>query len=214
MAQFGAKYIKFNPIKEQPEDQLPVYRDEAPVRVGRLCKADLTVNSASGELYADDELAESLSEFASGTLAVETDDMLDEVASVVYGCEVVDKTVHYKAGDQPPEGGLGYVKGLMRNHVRSFKSVFYPRTAAALGNDSAQTRGNSITFGTTNTTFTIFACNSGDWRITEEFATEKEAKAWVDKMLAGAGTTSGGTSPGGGAAGGEDTSGTETEAAG
>lgn len=187
MAGFGAKYIKFNPIKEQPEDQLPVYRDEKPVQLGRLCKADLTVNLANGELYCDDELGESMSEFSSGSLAVETDDMLDKVAAVVYGCGVVDKTVHYKYGDQPPEGGLGYVKGLVRYGVKSFKGVFYPRAKAALGNDSAQSRGNSITFGTTSTTFTIFSCNSGDWRLTEEFATEKEAKNWVDKMLIGGG---------------------------
>lgn len=191
MAQFGLRYIKFNPIKEQPEGALPVYRDGKPLQVGRGTKADLTINLASGELYCDDVLGESLSEFASGSLAVETDDMLDEVASVVYGCEVVDKTVHYKYGDTPPEGGVGYVKGLIRNGVKSFKGVYYPRTKAALGNDSAQTRGSSITFGTTSTTFTIFACNSGDWRLTEEFATEAEAKAWVDKMLTGAAAGSG-----------------------
>ena len=196
MAHFGARHIKFNPIKEQPEDALPVYSDKAPVKIGRLVKADLTVNMANGELYCDDELGESLSEFSSGTLAVETDDMLDDVASVVYGCQVVDKTVHYKYGDTPPEGGLGYVKGLMRRGVKSFKSVFYPRTKATLGNDSAQTRGNSITFGTTSTTFTIFTCNSGDWRLTEDFANEQEAKAWVDKMLAG--KPAGGENPSGG----------------
>lgn len=191
MAGFGANYIKFSPIKEQPEDKLPVYRDEGPVELGRLVKADLTVNNASGELYAGNVLAESLSLFASGSLAVETDDMEDDVASVVYGCEVVDKTVHYKIGDQPPEGGLAYYKNLMRRGVPMVKGIFHPRVKAALGNDSAQTRNNSITFTTTATTFTIFGSNSEDWRITEEFATEKEAKAWVDKMLAGGGSTSG-----------------------
>lgn len=185
MAQYGAKYIKFNPIKEQPEDALPVYADTDPVLVGRLVKADLTVNNASGELYADDELAESQTEFSSGNLAVETDDMLDETASVVYGCKVVDKEARYKYGDTPPEGGLAHYKVLVRRGVKSYKGVFYPRTKAALGNDSSQTRGNSITFSTTNTTFVVMACNSGEWRITKEFATEAEAKAWVDEKLSG-----------------------------
>lgn len=108
MSQFGAKYIKFNPIKDQPENALPTYSENGPVRMGRLVKADLTVNMATGELYADDELAESVSEFSSGSLVVETDDMEDKVASVVYGCEVVDKLVHYKSGDAPPEGGVAY----------------------------------------------------------------------------------------------------------
>lgn len=185
MAQFGVKYIKFNPIEDQPENALPTYKAGGAVRLGKAVKADLTVNNATGELYADDELAESLTEFASGSLTAETDDMTDNVASVVYGCEVVDKTVHYKRGDTPPEGGLGYIKGLYRRGVTSFRGVFYPRVKAALGNDSAQTRGNSITFSTVSTTFTIFSCNSGDWRLTEEFATLAEARAWVDKMLGG-----------------------------
>lgn len=196
MAGFGANYIKFNPIKEQPEDQLPIYRDEGPVEVGRLVKADLTVNLATGELYAGDALAENVSEFASGTLAVETDDMEDKPASVIYGCTVVDKTVHYKSGDVPPEGGLAYYKVLLRRGVKVFHGIFHPRAKAALGNDSAQTKGGSITFTTANTTFTVFACNSGDWRLTEDFSTANEAKAWVDKMLAGA-------SAGGGASGGD-----------
>lgn len=184
MAGFGAKYIKFSPIKEEPEGELPVYSDDGPVQLGRLVKADLTVNLASGKLYADDEMAESVDEFSSGTLAVETDDMEDETASVLYGCTVENKLVHYNYGDVPPVGGVAYYKVLMRRGVKLFKGIFHPRTKAAIGNDSAQTRGESITFSTTNTAFTIFTCKSGDWRLTETLATEAEAKAWVDKMLA------------------------------
>lgn len=137
----------------------------------------------------------------------ETDDMVDDAASVVYGCTVAEKEVHYKYGDTPPEGGLAYYKVLVRRGVKSFKGFFYPRAKAALGNDTAQTRADSITFGTSSTTFTIFSCNSGDWRVTKEFDTEAEVKAWVDEKLAGAKTGgSDGTenTPGGG-----DVSGTE-----
>lgn len=185
MAGFGAKYIKFNPIKETPKNALPVYADRAPVQLGKLVKADLSIVMASGKLFADDELAESVDEFSYGTLATETDDMLDDVASVVYGCTVEDKLVYYKYGDVPPEGGLAYYKVLMRDRKRFFKCIFHPRAKAALGNDSAQTRGENITFTTTTTNFTIFTCNSGDWRLTETFDSEAEAIAWVDEMLAG-----------------------------
>ena len=73
MASFGAKYPHFSKIKTEPDDALPTY--EGPVNIGRLVKADLTVNLASGKLYADDELAESVDEFSSGSVAMETDDM-------------------------------------------------------------------------------------------------------------------------------------------
>lgn len=183
MAQFGAKYPCFAPfVGAEPEDALPKYGEK--VVLGRLVAANLTVNLASGELYADDALTEQLSEFASGTIAMETDDMLDDVASVVYGATATEKKVTYNKGDTAPNGGLAYYKTLMRNGVKFYKGFYYPKARAALGNDNAQTRGNSITFGTNSTTFTVMSANNGDWRITETFPTEAEAKAWVDEQLA------------------------------
>lgn len=170
MAEFGANY--------------PCFKGEtktAGVVLGKLVSANLTVNLASGELYADDSLAEQLSEFASGTIAMETDDMVDETASEVYGCTVTDGVVTYNTGDTAPRGCLGYYKVLMRSGVKKFKAYFYPRVRAALGNDNAQTRGSSITFNTTATTFTVFADDSGDWRVTTTVDSAEEAKAWVAK---------------------------------
>ena len=61
--------------------------------------------------------------------------------------------------------------------------MYLPLVAAVLGNDNAATKGSSITFGTTTTTFNVFRCNSGDWRIWKEFTTEAEAIAWCDEKL-------------------------------
>lgn len=183
MASFGAKNPYFCKVKEEPEGALPTYEGE-PVKIGRLVKADLTLQMASGKLHADDELAESVEEFVSGSIAMETDDMLDEVAAVVYGAEVEDKLVHYNTKDDPPPGGLAYYKVLMRRKKKLYKGYFYPMVKAALGNDTAQTKTDSITFGTTSTAFTVFACGNGDWRHTEEFTTEDEALAWVKSRFA------------------------------
>lgn len=183
MPQFGVKRPIFNPIKEQPEGARPIYKKEKPIVLGRLVKADLAVTMASGKLYADDALAESVDEFASGSIAMETDDMVDEVATEVYGATAVDKEVSYKVGDTPPEGGLAYYKVLMRKGKKIFKGFFYPRTKAVLGNDNAQTKGDSITFGTSSTTFNVFRCNSDEWRVTEEFDAEADCVAWCDKNL-------------------------------
>lgn len=196
MASFGAKYPYFSRIKEEPELSLPVYED-TPLRIGRLVKADLSVTMASGKLYADDVLAESVEEFVNGSLSMETDDMTDEVASVVYGAEVKDKEVHYTSSDSAPVGGLAHYKVLKRRGKLVFKGYFYPRVVATLGNDTAQTKADSLTFGTTNTTFTVFPCESGDWRITKEFEKESEARAWViEKLSPPAG--GGGDTPSGG----------------
>ena len=182
MASFGAKNPYFAPIESEPEGALPVYKGEL-VKIGRLVKADLTLTMASGKLYADDELAESAEEFVSGSIAMETDDILDTVASVIYGATVKEKTVVYNTSDNPPPGGLAYYKKLMRHGKLVFKGLFFPRVKAALGNDAAQTKADSITFGTSTTNFTVSNANNGDWRFTEEFETEDAALAWVKAML-------------------------------
>ena len=182
MSSFGAKNPYFAPIESEPEGELPVYKGE-PVKIGRLVKADLTLTMASGKLYADDELAESAEEFVSGSIAMETDDILDTVASVIYGATVKEKTVVYNTSDNPPPGGLAYYKKLMRHGKLVFKGLFFPRVKAALGNDAAQTKADSITFGTSTTNFTVSNANNGDWRFTEEFETEDAALAWVKAML-------------------------------
>jgi len=181
MASFGAKYPKFAPIKGDTDATVLEY-DEA-VTIGGLIKADLTVQFASGELYYDDMLGEKVEEFVSAGIAMETDDMVDDVAHVVYGADVDDGEVTYKAGDDPPPGGLGYYKVLMRNKVKYYKGYFYPLVKAALGNDTAQTKTSSITFGTTQTTFTVFAHAGQDWRITKEFSDEEACGDWVDEKL-------------------------------
>lgn len=181
MASFGAKYPCFAPIVTEQESALPTYDDM--VTIGRLVKADLTVALSSGQLYADDKLAESVDEFASASIAMETDDMTDEVAAVIYGATVSQGEVSYKAGDVQPLGGLAYYKTLMRDGTKLYKGYYYPKVKAVLGNDSAATKADSITFGTSATTFTVFASNTDVWRATEEFETEQGAVAWVKEKL-------------------------------
>ena len=169
MAEFGANY--------------PCFKADGGASgmvIGKLVSANLTVNMASGELYADDALAEQLSEFSSGSIAMETDDLTDDNAKVIYGCNVSENIATYNIGDTAPRGCLAYYKVLMRNGTKKYKAYYYPRVRAALGNDNAQTRGNSISFNTTTTSFTVFADDNGDWRKTNTFETSEDAKTWIN----------------------------------
>ena len=157
MAQFGAKRPIFAPTKTTPDGALPTYDYEKVVTVGKLVKADLTV----------------------------TNDKTDEVHAAIHGAtkDTQSSEVTDSDGDVAPRGGLCYYKVIIRGGVRYFKGVFHPLVKAILGNDSAATKGSSITFGTSATTFTVFRCNSGAWRITKEFTTESECIAWCDTKL-------------------------------
>lgn len=178
MASFGAESPYFCPVAEEPEGKRPIYSGD-PIKIGRLVKADLSITMASGKLFADDVMAESVDEFAGGSIAMETDDMTDDVASSVYGVDVLDGTAHYSVADDPPKGGLGYLKKLVRNKKTLYKAYFYPLVKAVLGNDTAQTKTDSVTFGTSTTTFSVFACETGVWRDTHEAATRADALTWL-----------------------------------
>lgn len=186
MASFGAKRPKFAPFAGvEPDKALPTYGEA--VALGKMIKADLTVNNTKGELYADDMLAESIEEFASGTLALETDDMELSVGSKLYSCAYDEqkKELVNAVNDNAPYVGLSYYKVLKRKGATVYKGYFFPKSKAALGNDNAATRGSSITFGTTPIPMTIFAPNLGNWRYMAEFPTEAEVIAWCDGKLSG-----------------------------
>lgn len=187
MAQFGAKRPVFAPVTDTPKKALPTYDYEKKVTIGKLIKADLAVTNASGELYADDGLAEKVDMFASGSLTLETDDKTNEVHVAIHGATMgagdEEGEVTDSDGDVAPRGGLAYYKVLIREGKRFYQAVFHPLVNAVLGNDSASTKGSSIAFGTSSTVFNIFRCNSGAWRIRKEFTDEDEAIAWCDKKL-------------------------------
>lgn len=187
MASFGANKPMFAPFSgTEPTNALPKYGKSK--SLGKLVSANVTVNMANGELYADDSLAENVTEFISASIAMETDDITDEVKRVVYG-NAADATgsptgeLKYNIADAAPLGGLCYYKALMVGGVKTYEGYYYPKVKAALGNDNAQTKGSSITFGTTSTTFTVFAAATGDWRFTKRCATETEVIAWMEEKL-------------------------------
>lgn len=185
MANFGAQYPVFAPFEgDEPAAALPTYGEA--ITIGKLVSATLSVTRASGELYADDGLDESVNEFASGTVAMDVNDMDDGVAAQVCGSkkdesgEVVDSVE-----DEAPLGGLGYIKVKLRQGKRKYKAFWYPKTKPTLGDDAATTKSNSITLGTESLSFTIMAPNVGNWRYYKTFDTLAAAKAYIAGKVAG-----------------------------
>ena len=125
MAGFGANYIQFAPFKgAEPAAALPQYDEK--VNFGRLVKAELTVTMASGKIYGDDVLDESIDEFVSGSLAVETTDLTLEHEAVIFGSTMSGtsvKTLTDSTADTVPDGGIAYIKALIRKGKKVFLKV-------------------------------------------------------------------------------------------
>ncbi len=178
MAKYGAKCPCFAPFVSEAADGTVTYG--MGIRIGKLSVANLTVNLASGQSWGDDDIDEDISEFASGTFALETTDMLDSVASVIYGSQIVDGELIDSVDDEAPFGCVGFYKAVQREGKRYFQAVWFPKTKAILGNDNNNTRGQSIAFSTVPTTFNIYRPTKGQWRYRKTFSAEGDAIAWLE----------------------------------
>lgn len=170
MGAFGANYPCFQPHGGQG------------IVMGKLVSANFTPNIVKGEQHGDDTTVEQVSEFISGTVAMETDDMTDQVASVVYGAKIEDGAVIYNKDDVAPLGNLAYYKAVRRDHKNYYQAYLYPLARAEIGNDSAQTKGSSITFQSAQTNFTVFTDENGRWREVKTFEDKATARAWCAKQ--------------------------------
>ena len=180
MAKIGAKYPCFLPAGAS-----------AGLVLGKLNQANVTINTASGDLYGDDMLAEHYSEFSDGNIAMETTHLSDENATAVFGHTATQGRVVCKTSDLAPEGKFAYYRVVMVGGAKSYKFFGYPRVRARLGNESDQTKNNQITFSTDSLTLDILAVEStGEWREFETFATEAAAISAVNTFCSIAASSS------------------------
>lgn len=192
MAGIGACYPCFAPFEgAEPESGMPAYGDK--IVIGGLVQANLTPNFATAKLSADDAIKEDWGRVTSGTIAIETDDILEKNEAVMLGATYDEETgeLKHKDDDVPPYGGFGYYKTLMRNNVYQYKVYFYPKVKATLGADNAQTMSESPTFQTSQLTLTAYPLKDHDWYSKKVFDTAAEAKAYIDGLFAGTETPQG-----------------------
>lgn len=96
MASFGAKYPHFSKIKTEPDDALPTY--EGPVNIGRLVKADPHRKPCLRQALRRRRARRERGRVLVRSVAMETDDMTDDVAAEVY-------RVYRRGEESPLQGG-------------------------------------------------------------------------------------------------------------
>ena len=102
MAAIGLKYFAWSKMATEPTDAVPTY--DAGTVLGKAVSTNLTVTNAEGELYADDMLAEYVSEFVSADFSAETDNITLDKQAALYGATYSDGEIQFKPGDTAPYG--------------------------------------------------------------------------------------------------------------
>lgn len=181
MAKIGLAAPCWAPINVESTTALPTYT--AGFALGKAVKADLTIEYAEGKMYADNQLVEDVSEFASGSISLETDNLTLANMGTIYGAAIVDDELGNGADDTPPFGGFAYYQILQVAGVKKYRAFFYPKVKAKMGDETASTKANSFELGATPVTLTVYKPSFGKWRYVKEFTTEAAALAYVQAKL-------------------------------
>ena len=186
MATYGAKYIKFAPLKNEPEDAIPTYGNA--VQIAEMQKLTDNPTYSEGKQYGDDRLVEYVSEFNEADVDVEVTDLDNQMQSTIFGATLSgsDNTEELAFGgsDIAPYGGLGAVICRMRNNVRTYQGILYTKVKATMQGEEFTTKGDSIALSGGKLKFKATEPKYGKWKIKSAmFPTLEAAQSWVDAKL-------------------------------
>ena len=176
MAKIGLKNFFYGLLTEAP-DGTPTYGVAKKPGKAITCNVSITNNSA--KLFADDVLAESDTQFQSGTVTIGIDDEDLETQAELLGHTVTDGVIVRNANDAAPYVGMGRVITKMINGVIKYKVEFLKKVKFAEPSQTDNTKGESIEFGTIELTGDIAMLANGDWSAAKTFDTRADADAYL-----------------------------------
>ena len=153
-----------------------------PKKLSEAMTADLSVTTADATLYADDELSENVSEFASCTLSLGIKELSNEVLKDLLGQEVDEDGVLYAGeGDNPPYVAVGFRAKKMGG---KYRYIWLQRGVFKVPNESFATKGESITFNTPKIEGTFSKSKAtGKWKADYTgLPTDTVAAKWFEEV--------------------------------
>lgn len=182
----GMVFSVWAPIVSEPDAAFPTYGDVEEIGAARL--GTLTYTTAVVEIEGDDQVLRRIEQFQSGTLVHETtyNDLL--VNAKIYGHRVEAGVVYSNKDDIAPPAGDGFIEPILLKDSNTpvYRATFLPKLTANQANEAqnaATRQGGTINPSYNSITYSVYACNTGDFRLQAEFSTEAAAKQWLLGML-------------------------------
>lgn len=179
MANFGLS----SPFMAELNEQTKSYSKG--FRCGKSISTSVTPNMSNASLYADNSLAEYVEEFVDATVNVGTDRLPRQAAPMLFGhAENEEGEEVSNSNDSGSYVGYGFWIASMEDGVKKYQGVILHKVKFAEGEESFQTKGNSITFQTPTLSGKATALNDGVWRTkSAKYDTIKEAEEWIKEKL-------------------------------
>ena len=191
MAQIGLRYPVYALLTEDEANGTYTYGTGKVA--AKAIKVEMSLNIADAPLYADDGIAERVREFIDGTLNFTPDDLSDEVKSDWLGSEIKEETIDDEGTkvsvlksttqDMPGYFGFGFIVPKVKNNVREYRAILFAKVQFAEPNESAQSKGESISWQTPGIEGKIMRRVDEVWKEEITADTLAKAKAWLNKRL-------------------------------
>lgn len=182
MAKIGLKYPVYAKCSEDEQGNI-TYSDGT--NIGKAIKADVNINVSNVKQYADDEIVEESHEFVDGTITLETSDLSETNRSILLGHEIekgsgdTSGEIVSKDTDVPIYVGFGFYARKQVGGKTFWRALWFPKMIFSEPNESMDTKGETITFGSDTITGLIRKDDDGVWKRETTFDKEADAIAWV-----------------------------------
>lgn len=177
MATIGLRDLYMADVTEAVDTGIETFG--TPKILAKIISAKLAVSSADGTLYADDAIADQVSEFASAKLTLETADLADADVATLLGhtLDVTSKVVFSGKDDAPPYVAIGFrakKSGGLFRYIWLYKGKFTQPT------EEFATKGEKVDFKTPTIEGTFQTLNKdGNWKADiTALPTETAATTW------------------------------------
>ena len=183
----GMRRSWWAPHASEPANALPTFGTVQDMGAARL--GTLTINVISGTIEGDDEVLVPVEKFVSAQLVAETtvDDL--QLNATVFGRTYSAGVEHSKDSDSCPFGGYAYIEPLMKQDKSVvYRATFLTKVQALLANDTqpaATRQSGQLSPAYRSITYSAMCCNTGDWRLRQEFTTEAAAETWIMGLFGG-----------------------------
>ncbi|MCX7772217.1 MAG: hypothetical protein N2376_03790 [Clostridia bacterium] len=170
MAAIGLQYSVYSPLTENDEDGTHTYGIGK--RGRKMIKADVKIKVDEGKLFCEDGVGEAAKEFTDGTITINQDELTvtmrkdllgNTTKSITVGSDTIEE-LSSKDTDIQPFVGFGFIQTKKIDNVRQYRAVFFPKVQFGEPDESAETKGEKISWQTPTIVGTIMRRNDGVWK--------------------------------------------------
>ncbi len=152
---------------------------------GKAINTTVTPNNNEGGVFADNQQTESVTEFKNASVVLGTDRLPVKAATLLFGHKTQeDETEVSNSDDASAYVGYGFITMEVLDGVKKYRACILHKVKFTEGEESYQTKGDSITFSTPSLSGTALADSKGNWRTKSPyFETEDKADAWIKEKF-------------------------------